>query len=132
MAKRELRKRRAAALETGALLSQKAALERKVEELMMRVDLDKRWREEASSKHKAELDDLGEQTQLARARADALESEYQKEKAQREALAATMEQEREARALPEGSVEGQGQGTTNTTGGRATKCNARTAALRDA
>jgi hypothetical protein len=73
--KKSALQRRAAAKETGALMGQKVALEKKLEELQTRVMLDKRWRDDATKSHAAELAAVTEKLEAATAAAGQLQGQ---------------------------------------------------------
>mmetsp|Transcript_13678 Transcript_13678/g.18752 ORF Transcript_13678/g.18752 Transcript_13678/m.18752 type:complete len:1592 (+) Transcript_13678:330-5105(+) len=97
MAKRELRQRRAAALETGALITAKAELEKKLENLLLHVELDKKWRDEATERHAAELERLEEDLKQAKQAADAAHAQLLQEQDLRQQAQTLLEEERTAR-----------------------------------
>mmetsp|Transcript_16713 Transcript_16713/g.28212 ORF Transcript_16713/g.28212 Transcript_16713/m.28212 type:complete len:1568 (-) Transcript_16713:109-4812(-) len=83
MAKREMYRRKAAAKETGALLTAKASLEQKVKDFEWRIELDKRLQHDAEKQHLIEIEHLTASFEKAQTEAASMRDALQQEETAR-------------------------------------------------
>jgi len=97
-ARKAVRKMKAEARETGALIGAKAALEKKVQDLQWRLELDRRLKDDAEKAHKQELAALQQQLDEAKAQAEEAQAALAEEREARKESAEALETQRELQA----------------------------------